>query len=77
MDRVLSLVLAAFVIFSTLSSAGELTVCPEGCDYTKIQDAVDFANSGDTIIVGDGTYTENVKVDKSLTVDEGGKNKSE
>jgi len=32
-------------------------------DYTKIQWAVDNATSGDTIIVRDGTYHENVDVD--------------
>ena len=38
-------------------------------DYTKIQWAVDNATSGDTIIVRDGTYTENVDVNKEhLTI---------
>ena len=31
-------------------------------DYAKIQWAVDNASAGDTIIVRDGTYTENVDV---------------
>ena len=33
-------------------------------DYAKIQLAVDNANAGDTIIVRDGTYTENINVNK-------------
>ena len=33
-------------------------------DYSTIQEAVDAASSGDTIIVRDGTYTENVNIDK-------------
>jgi pectin methylesterase-like acyl-CoA thioesterase len=37
-------------------------------DYGTIQDAVDNATAGDTIIVRDGTYTENVHVNKSLTM---------
>jgi parallel beta-helix repeat protein len=38
-------------------------------DYETIQDAVDHADSGDTIIVRDGTYRENVDVDKGhLTI---------
>jgi len=38
-------------------------------DFTMIQDAVDAASSGDTIIVYPGTYTENVDVNKDyLTI---------
>jgi pectin methylesterase-like acyl-CoA thioesterase len=37
-------------------------------DFTRIQDAVDAASAGDTIIVRDGTYTENVDVNKRLTI---------
>jgi parallel beta-helix repeat protein len=37
-------------------------------DYPTIQGAVDAARAGNTIIVGDGIYTENVKVNKSLTI---------
>jgi len=37
-------------------------------DYAKIQWAVDSASPGDTIIIRDGTYTENMNVSKSLTI---------
>jgi nitrous oxidase accessory protein len=37
-------------------------------DYERIQWAVDNASSGDMIIVRDGAYTENVKVNTSLTI---------
>ncbi|MCK4734171.1 MAG: right-handed parallel beta-helix repeat-containing protein, partial [Methanophagales archaeon] len=37
-------------------------------DYPTIEAAVDAARAGNTIIVGDGIYTENVKVNKSLTI---------
>jgi parallel beta-helix repeat protein len=36
--------------------------------YPTIQDAVDAANPGDTIVVRDGTYTENVVVYKGVTI---------
>jgi parallel beta-helix repeat protein len=36
--------------------------------YTTIQAAVDAASGGDTIVVRDGTYTENVDVSKSLII---------
>ncbi len=35
---------------------------------TDIQNAINIASSGDTIIVRDGTYNENIVVDKSLTI---------
>ncbi|MFZ2071412.1 MAG: hypothetical protein WAV32_07450, partial [Halobacteriota archaeon] len=37
-------------------------------NYTTIQAAVDAASPGDTIIVIDGTYIENVDVSKRLTI---------
>nr|QNO47702.1 hypothetical protein FJIOJMEM_00028 [Methanosarcinales archaeon ANME-2c ERB4] len=37
-------------------------------NYPTIQQAVDNAAAGDTIIVRDGTYTENVGVNKSLAI---------
>jgi len=39
-----------------------------GADFTSIQAAVTAASDGDTIMVKDGTYTENVVVDKSLVI---------
>lgn len=49
---------------STVSSA--VIYVPD--DYATIQGAVNNAAAGDTIIVRDGTYPENVKVNKRLTI---------
>ena len=38
-------------------------------DYPTIQAAVDASSTGDTIIVRAGTYTENVDVNKTLTIE--------
>ncbi len=46
-----------------------------GADYTRIQDAIDNASAGDTILVYSGTYYENVNVSKQLIlqgIDKGG-----
>ena len=37
-------------------------------NYTTIQAAVNASSPGDTITVRDGTYNENVKVNKSVTI---------
>ena len=60
--------LSLLTLLTTGASAADITVCASGCDYTTIQAAVDAANPGDTIIVHDGTYTENVLVNKRLTI---------
>ena len=56
----------AFVLlcaFMGVSVASAKTICVPD-DYEKIQWAVDNASVGDTIIVRDGTYTENINVNK-------------
>ncbi|MCD6384067.1 MAG: right-handed parallel beta-helix repeat-containing protein [Thermoplasmata archaeon] len=37
-------------------------------DFTSIQTAINFASSGDTIYVWDGTYNENIRINKRLSV---------
>jgi parallel beta-helix repeat protein len=61
---ILFLIALAFISCGT-ASAPTIYV-PD--NYAKIQWAVDNASEGDTIIVSDGTYTENVDVNKRLTI---------
>jgi parallel beta-helix repeat protein len=39
-----------------------------GADYTKIQDAIDNASNGDTVFVFNGTYIEQVNVNKTINL---------
>ncbi|UEC43199.1 MAG: Cell surface glycoprotein [Methanothrix sp.] len=43
-------------------------VCLNGCAFTTIQAAIEAAVDGDTVEVGSGTYSENVVVDKRITL---------
>jgi parallel beta-helix repeat protein len=71
--QVLKIAAAAFmltVIFTcSAGSAANLQVDPaaEG-GYTTIQAAVDAANAGDTIFVSQGTYAENLKIDRQVRI---------
>jgi parallel beta-helix repeat protein len=61
----ITLAVLLFAAFTAVASAATIYV-PD--DQGTIQDAVDEATPGDTIIVRDGTYTENVDVNKRLTI---------
>jgi len=54
-------------IVSALPSAwgGYLDVCPSGCSYAKIQDAINASAAGDTIRVAQGVYYENISITTS------------
>ena len=77
-------VVFVFVLCTSVSAAGAADcTCGDICvnttgwwraggtfnaSETPIEAAVDFAAEGDTVCVKDGTYTENVNVDKQLTI---------
>ena len=63
MGVLLALTLAV-IAFTGIASASNIYVSED----SSIQAAVNAAYPGDTIIVMDGTYTENVKVDKRLMI---------
>jgi parallel beta-helix repeat protein len=64
-----ALVFSVFcVFFAPVASAAEHTVAPAGAEFVSIQGAVDFASLGDTITVESGTYKENVRLDKTISV---------
>lgn len=74
--RTLTLVILLLMSVCVLPvSAAEHTVAPSGAEFVTIQDAVDWASSGDTIIVESGTYLESVYLNKKIIltgIDSGG-----
>lgn len=60
---------ATQVITITVTNApATFYVGSSGYDYTNIYEAINDAADGDTIIVTDGTYTENLIVDKEVII---------
>ena len=57
----------ALIIVSSTASASTLQVGGTA-KYKTIQSAVNAAKSGDTLKVAYGTYKENIKIDKDLTI---------
>jgi hypothetical protein len=54
------------------ASAATVRVCPRGCAYSEIADAVAAAHDGDIVSVADGTYRGGFAIPKSLTLDGAG-----
>jgi len=67
-DPPMDLEVTATVTVTVTESTNWYVDATGGADFTTIQATVDAANDGDTIIVKDGTYNENVTVDKSLVI---------
>ncbi len=67
---VLFLILSSFAFASTLvvNSTSSACAVSSGSYYSTIQSAVDAASGGDTIIVCDGTYSENPYISKSINL---------
>ena len=63
-----------FLIFiqfftSSITSAKPITVAEDGSgNYTNIQEAIDNADAGDTVFVHNGTYFENIVIDKTINL---------
>jgi parallel beta-helix repeat protein len=71
----------AVVLLLTMAVSVPVAANPETHVYpgpgTPIQDAIDAATAGDTIIVHEGTYNENVLVNRDVTLQSAEKNKAE
>ena len=61
--KVFSFSLPLLFVLASMAIAGTGTIyVPD--DYSSIQEAVDAASSGDTVVIRDGIYTENVNIKK-------------
>jgi len=58
----------AFALVGGNAQAVEITVCSSGCDYASIQDAVDAAAPGDTLLLGSETFCEHVQIEKDVII---------
>ncbi len=57
-----------FLILTALASVSAARTIYVPDDYASIQQAVDSASDGDTIVVRDGTYYESITVSRQLTI---------
>jgi fibronectin-binding autotransporter adhesin len=53
-------------------SAATLHVCPHGCAYRQVADAVTAAHAGDSVSVADGTYRGGFAITKNLALNGAG-----
>jgi PKD repeat protein len=59
------LVASGIPLFSSGSATVDADVCPSGCPYSSIQQAIDAKSAGETIRVGPGTYPEAIIIGES------------
>ncbi len=65
---VVGITMLALLLAGSANAATITVNASGGGDYTRIQEAIDNASAGDTILVYSGIYYENVNVNKQLTL---------
>lgn len=70
-----TLVFVLVVTFSLSATAETLVVSKTGAQFSSVQVAIYSADSGDTVQIREGTYEENLFIDKDLTLKGAGASK--
>ena len=60
------------IIGTAAASAATLKVCPHGCQYQQISDAIAAAHNGDTVSAAPGVYHGGFTINKNLSLDGAG-----
>ncbi len=69
LKRIRTFIAITILTFSTGSFANTLKVCKSGCEYSKIQQAVEISKNNDVIVIGPGTYEENnILVNQNISI---------
>lgn len=66
-----TLIFLTLVLVTAISISGvaeTFRVCKIGCEYSSIQRAVKDSQPGDSIRVQNGDYSENLRIDKEITI---------
>jgi nitrous oxidase accessory protein len=53
---------------SLMADAKTVGVCQNGCRFSSIQSAVEYAAPGDTVLVNGGSYYENISINKPVAL---------